>query len=82
MGMLSQAQKEKALEVLKTRYNGCPNCHSKGGQLNDVVGLPVMERTLPAGIGPGQLVILALPMTCPACGHMSLFANNGLFTIE
>src|ERR1041384_2090633 len=61
MGLMNQTEKQKFLDHLQSRYQGCPHCHVKGGGLGDVVGLPVMERGLPDGIAPGQQVQLAIP---------------------
>lgn len=78
MGLLQHSDQEKVIEWVKTRYRGCPNCAAQGANIGDIVGLPIMERTIPSGIGPGQRIVWALSVSCVNCGHMSLFNSNEL----
>ena len=78
MGLLQYSDQEKVIEWVKARYRGCPNCDTQGANIGDIVGIPIMERTIPSGIGPGQQIIWALSVSCTNCGHTSFFNSNDL----
>lgn len=82
MGLMSSSEQQKALEKLKVKYAQCANCHMPGGAITDIVGFPVLERTLPSGIGPGDQLIPALAVVCGNCGHMTFFAAKDFAQLE
>ena len=82
MGLMSQSEKEQVVDWLRSRYHGCPHCNSKAAEVGDVLGLPVMERTIPSGIGPGQQVALVLPVTCRDCRYTVLFAAKEFLDLD
>lgn len=73
MGVMSYSEQQKAVETLQQRQHKCPNCGAAGGEIDEVVGLPILERTVPAGIGFGYRFLAALPVRCPRCSYISLF---------
>lgn len=78
MGLLQYSDQKKVIEWVKSKYQGCPNCRAQGANIGDILGLPVMERKIPKGIGPGQQMMLVLSINCPSCGHMTLFSAGDL----
>lgn len=81
MGLMSYSERQKALEKLKTKYLQCPNCRGRDAAIDDVVGLPVLERTIPSGIGPGDQVIAAVPVICANCDHITFFGAKQLLDL-
>ena len=82
MGLMNQADRKRFLDYLKNYYKGCPICHSQQATLADVVSLPVVEKTIPEGIGPGPQMIVAVPVVCKTCGHVVLFNAKGFICEE
>ncbi len=82
MGLMSHSEQQQALEKMKTKYVQCPNCRTPGGAIVDVVGFPILARTVPSGIGPGDQMMAALPLVCGNCGHMTFFAAKDFVKLE
>jgi len=83
LGVMNYEEQQKALQAVQRKYSRCPNCGiAAGAEIGDVVGLPVMERTIPSGVGLGGQVIPALPVTCKNCGHISLFSAKEFITSD
>jgi len=73
---MSHEEQQQALEAVKRKYGRCPNCGSPDAELTDIIGLPIMERAIPSGIGLGDQVFPVLPVTCVGCKHITLFQGK------
>ena len=82
MGLMSYSEQQQAVEKMKTKYVQCPNCRIPGGAIADVVAFPILERTVPSGIGPGDQMMVALPIVCGTCGHVTFFAAKDFVKFE
>ena len=82
MGLMSNNDMEKAVEFVKKKYLGCPNCGALRVDIHDIVGLPLLERLTPSGIAIGKQSITALPLICSSCGFITLFAAKSLMQLE
>ncbi len=82
MGLMSHSEQQKAIETLKGKYPRCSNCGMTGGNIGDILGLPVIERAIPSGVAPGTQVVAVLPVTCRSCGHMTLFGAKDFVELE
>ena len=82
MGLMNYSEQQKAIETLKAKHRGCPNCHSQGAEISDIVGLPVLERGIPSGIAPGNQIMSLLPVTCRVCGCVLLFGAKEFVNLD
>ncbi len=82
MGLMNQSEKERFLEHLRSHYRGCPACHGQGANAVEVVSLPVLERVLPDGIGPGPQLVPVIPVVCSQCGHVALFKAADFISVR
>lgn len=66
---------QKVLAWLRDHYVRCPNCAAKGGDVADMLALPMLEQPEPHA----HLAASVLPVTCKKCGLVSLFNVRTIF---
>jgi hypothetical protein len=82
MDSMSNSDIEKAVEFVKKKYQGCPNCGALGVHIHNIVGLPLLKRQEPSGFAIEKSFIAALPLICENCGYITLFAAKDVITLE
>ena len=82
MGMMTYSDQQRAIETVKRKYRGCPNCAMQGASIGDIVGLAVLERAIPSGIAPGSQLLPVLPVICQSCGYFTFFAAKEFVELE
>ena len=82
MDFMSQGDIEKAIEFVKKKYQGCPNCGALKVDIHDVVGLPLLKRQTQTTFSHENQSIAALPLICDNCGYIMLFAAKNIIQLE
>jgi hypothetical protein len=82
MDTMSESDIEKAIEFVKKKYKGCPNCGALGVHIHNIAGLPLLKRQEPSGFSIEKQIIAVLPLICDNCGYITLFAAKDIIPLE
>jgi len=82
MDLMRNNDMEKAVEFVKKKYQGCPNCGALSVDIHNIIGLPLLKRQAPSGFSIEKQYIAALPLICDSCGYISLFAAKNIIQLE
>jgi predicted nucleic-acid-binding Zn-ribbon protein len=82
MNVMKDGDVEKAIEFVKKKYQGCPNCGALGVHIHNIVGLPIVTRQSPSGFSLEKQFIAVIPLICDNCGYITLFAAKNVISLE
>lgn len=82
MDFMNSNDLQNAIEFVRKKYQGCPNCGALGVDIHNPIGLPLLKRQTPSGFTLGQQSIPAIPLICDSCGFITFFAAKGIIQIE
>jgi transcription elongation factor Elf1 len=82
MDLMSREDIERATDFVKKKFQGCPNCGALKVQIHDVIGLPLLTRQNSSGYSIDKLSLVALPLICESCGHITLFTAKNILHLE
>jgi hypothetical protein len=80
MGLLDGSELKSFQEHLKEKSKSpCSVCGARSFDVLDAVGMPAQVRGISSGLTPGPQTMVAIPVVCTNCYHISYFAA-GPFT--
>jgi ribosomal protein S27AE len=82
MDAMSLENINKAVEFVRKKYKGCPNCGELGVHIHNVAGIPLVKKLDPSGYSIDDQIISVLPLVCDSCGYVTLFAAKDIIHLE
>jgi hypothetical protein len=76
--LMNQANINKAIEFVRKKYKGCPNCHTLGVHIHNIAALPLVKKQGAAGFSMEDEIITVLPLICDNCGYITMFAAKDI----
>ena len=83
MGLLTETHKQKLISHLSDKKGACQLCRGQNFGISDeVLGLPILERSIPAGLGPGQRVLPVAVVECLGCNNITFVPIAAFMSLE
>jgi hypothetical protein len=82
MDLMNQENINKAVEFVRKKYKGCPNCGALGVHIHNVAAMPLIKKVDQSGFTMDNQIIATLPLICDSCGYITFFAAKGIIPLE
>lgn len=75
MSLISDKEREQLAKDLRGSIRSCSSCELEGDlEVQQVVGIPTLERGLPSGLQQGDGFFPVVPVVCSSCGRTEFFS--------